>query len=402
MGLADLIFGTANPFSQYVDTNQQKLAGIGAGLASGQNFSSGLSNAVQGAQQGGQADRVYALSLADQKARMEQIAYERQLQQNALGLQVQQRNATADWVAQNGHPELADAIRAGAISGGDVFAQMYKNPTFAPPGSMVIPNDFNSGQPNGGTISGSGIQGAQGNGSIAGAAGINATAAGVPRGPFVVPPAPAPGYRNNPDGTQSAITGGPGDPATIAAQNTATERSKAQAAKPEQRVAAATSLAQLKQSDQLVSGFIDKAIQQTDGMGATGWLGKLSEQTPGTPGYALAKTLDTVRANIGFDKLQAMRAASPSGGALGQVSNFEEQLLQSVLGSLDQGQDAPTIKANLQRLKDYMAANDQQRLQAFQADFGGVNTPSGSPMDATQSQPLGSTTSTGVQWSFSP
>ena len=45
---------------------------------------------------------------------------------------------------------------------------------------------------------------------------------------------------------------------------------------------------------------------------------------------------DTVVSNIGFERLQAMRDASPTGGALGQVSDNELRLLSSALGSLSQ------------------------------------------------------------------
>lgn len=392
-GLADLLFGAQNPFSQFVDQNAGTIHQAGAGFASGLNFGDALSGAAKGAAQGQQYQNAYALQLADQKQRQDQIAYERTLQQNALQLQSDQRKSTANWAIQNGHPEWAGPIMSGAISGSDIFGQMYKPGTVIPQGGGYIPNQL-SYDPG---ASGGAASGAISVPSVGGGA-PTTTVAGMPKGYIQLPPAPAPGYRNNPDGTQSFIPGGQGDPATIAAQNTATERAKANAAKPEQKVAAATSLAQLKQSDQLVTGFIDKAIQQSDGLGATGWVGKLSEQVPGSPAYALAKTLDTVKANIGFDKLAAMRAASPSGGALGQVSNFEEQLLQSVLGSLDQGQDAATIKQNLTRLKDYMAVNDAQRLQAFNQDFGNAQMPAGG-----SGQPAnGSTTSIGVQWSFAP
>lgn len=121
MGLADLIFGTQNPFSQFVDTNQNKIAGIGAGLASGQNISAGLAAAAQGAQQGGAADRAYAIQVADQKSRLDQINYERTLQQNALALQADQRKAAANWAIKMGHPEWAGAAMAGGISMGDMF-----------------------------------------------------------------------------------------------------------------------------------------------------------------------------------------------------------------------------------------------------------------------------------------
>ncbi len=73
----------------------------------------------------------------------------------------------------------------------------------------------------------------------------------------------------------------------------------------------------------------------------------------GTPAYNLAAQLDTIKSNVGFAALQAMRAASPTGGALGQVSEQENRLLQSTLASLDQGQTQEQLKANLAKVKQH-------------------------------------------------
>lgn len=72
---------------------------------------------------------------------------------------------------------------------------------------------------------------------------------------------------------------------------------------------------------------------------------------PGTDAKALANNLATIKANIGFDKLQAMRDASPTGGALGQVSERELGFLQSVFGSLDQSQTPEELQYNLRLLQ---------------------------------------------------
>jgi len=61
--------------------------------------------------------------------------------------------------------------------------------------------------------------------------------------------------------------------------------------------------------------------------------------------------LDTLKANIAFNELTAMREASKTGGALGQVSNIELGLLQSALGALDQGQSPENLKAQLEKIK---------------------------------------------------
>lgn len=85
---------------------------------------------------------------------------------------------------------------------------------------------------------------------------------------------------------------------------------------------------------------------------ATGMAGKALSLVDETRAGALKNRLETIKANIGFDKLQAMRDASPTGGALGQVSEFENRLLQAVYGSLEQAQSAEDILYNLTRLED--------------------------------------------------
>lgn len=59
---------------------------------------------------------------------------------------------------------------------------------------------------------------------------------------------------------------------------------------------------------------------------------------------------DTISANIAFDRLQAMREASPTGGALGAVTERELALLSSVIGSLDSAQSETQFLQNLERL----------------------------------------------------
>jgi hypothetical protein len=64
-----------------------------------------------------------------------------------------------------------------------------------------------------------------------------------------------------------------------------------------------------------------------------------------TDSRKLAGLLTNLKAIIGFDTLAEMRANSPTGGALGQVSNIEINLLQAVQGTLDQGQQDLLIRS---------------------------------------------------------
>ena len=101
------------------------------------------------------------------------------------------------------------------------------------------------------------------------------------------------------------------------------------------------------------SKAIDDAIAIVEGFPGrtTGLGGQVFSNIGGTRANDLRTALDTVKANVGFDKLQAMRDASPTGGALGQVSTYEINLLQSVIASLDQSQTPEKLLENLERVR---------------------------------------------------
>jgi len=72
----------------------------------------------------------------------------------------------------------------------------------------------------------------------------------------------------------------------------------------------------------------------------------LAKWAPRTDARSLSNKVDTLKANLSFDRLQKMRDESKTGGALGQVSNIELRLLGSALASLD-----PASKDFAQQLK---------------------------------------------------
>jgi len=72
---------------------------------------------------------------------------------------------------------------------------------------------------------------------------------------------------------------------------------------------------------------------------------------PLTSAKDLSKRLTTIKANLGFDRLQQMRDASPTGGALGQVAVQELIALQSTLASLDQDQSPRQLKEALDKIE---------------------------------------------------
>ena len=96
----------------------------------------------------------------------------------------------------------------------------------------------------------------------------------------------------------------------------------------------------------IVNDAIERSFQEIETGFATGVM-SYSGFIPGAPAQKLKKLTQTIAGNIGFDKLQAMRDASPTGGALGQVSERELAFLQGVFGNLDTSQTAEELTRNL-------------------------------------------------------
>lgn len=110
-----------------------------------------------------------------------------------------------------------------------------------------------------------------------------------------------------------------------------------------------------KKTSDIVTTDVDRAlgiIEKADipVTGAAG-IGQLLANVPGTDAADLQALLGTIRANAGFDQLQAMRDASPTGGALGAVSEGEGRRLESAIGNLEQSQSKEQLVFNLKRVR---------------------------------------------------
>jgi hypothetical protein len=179
------------------------------------------------------------------------------------------------------------------------------------------------------------------------------------------------------DAGDGATLLGPGGIAYDKAANTVLGREGA-----EKRMAlpkVETALKMQEVSDRVVVEDIDRALKMSENPWATGFTGNLSNYIANTPGSNLSRMLDGIQANIGFDKLQDMRNNSPTGGALGAVTERELALLQSVFGSLTNSQSQEELQFNLNRLKQIRQEYSALRRQAYESDvarFGAANVPS--------------------------
>jgi len=108
------------------------------------------------------------------------------------------------------------------------------------------------------------------------------------------------------------------------------------------------------QKADIVTQDIDRVISTTKRIPTwtTGFFGDVLSNVGGTGAGNVSELLSGIKANVGFNQLQSMREASPTGGALGPVSDTENALLQSVLGSVEQSQGQEQLEFNLKRLKN--------------------------------------------------
>jgi hypothetical protein len=125
----------------------------------------------------------------------------------------------------------------------------------------------------------------------------------------------------------------------------------------------------LEDKTELVDDAINQALALADTT-TTGIVGSLGKDIPGTNAYKLRSILNTIGTNVGFDALTEMRQNSPTGGALGNVSDTENKLLQGTIAALDQGLDAQSLRANLEAVRRARNGALRRVREAFDKDFG--------------------------------
>lgn len=107
----------------------------------------------------------------------------------------------------------------------------------------------------------------------------------------------------------------------------------------------------LEVAEREIKAAIPLVNDKSAGFVAGGGLGVPGFATvSGSEAFNLNQKLDSIKAIIGFNRLQEMRELSKTGGALGQVAVRELEFLQAVEGSLKIGQQPEQLKKNLQHV----------------------------------------------------
>jgi hypothetical protein len=131
-----------------------------------------------------------------------------------------------------------------------------------------------------------------------------------------------------------------------------------------------------KTSGQVVLNAIDDIEKRIGGMTA-GVGGRVMRNLPiNSQAYDVNADIETVKANFGFDRLQAMRDMSPTGGALGQVAVQELMALQASVANLDPNQSPQQLKKNLAKAKQHYV----NWMDTLDANSNGSIMPKDEPM----------------------
>ena len=171
---------------------------------------------------------------------------------------------------------------------------------------------------------------------------------------------PPPGYRASAAGDLEAIPGGPADMKLKGQFNQDTGILQASTSGLDRLGAEANSL--------LNHPGLSKTTGLMSVMPGIGGLASI----PGSDAANFKARLDTLKSQVGFSVLQEMRNNSKTGGALGQVSDRENVMLQNNLAALDRAQSEPEFKAALQRIVDYTDAAKDRLRGAFNMKHGDV------------------------------
>jgi len=184
---------------------------------------------------------------------------------------------------------------------------------------------------------------------------------------------PPPGYRYTESGDLEAIPGGP------AAQKIETTEEKAAARQAANAMAGLTVVQDLGRAMEII---------ESSNLAAGPIMGRTSK-IPFAPAYTVEQLLESVKSNIGIDRLQAMRDSSPTGGALGQVPFQQQQRLEQLLGSLEITQKEDVLLDNIRRVSNmyldivHGPGNGPPRYELSFDDMGKKRTGGGNSNEKT-------------------
>ncbi len=188
------------------------------------------------------------------------------------------------------------------------------------------------------------------------------------------------GYRMTPAGQLEAIPGGP--------TTTPLAPKELQAREAKYPVATTAIKTVESKADKLITDI--ETLKNHPGLDSI--TGVVYGRTPSATkeGRAAQALYDSIVARGGFQELAAMRAASPTGGALGNVSNQEGQQLKDSFGALNRTQDAADLRTQLARVADDVRGAKSRVREAYDMTYDyKAGAPSATPAPGGKDDPLG-------------
>ena len=278
----------------------------------------------------------------------------------------QTRNKTVEYLRANGRADLASMVERGMISAQDAAAQLLAKPKDNSTAAMQnyaeyqrilasagpeAAKEFLAMSRSGTTIN---------TGDVAGGNYLYGARAGL-----------APGYRLNiQTGEASVIPGGPVEAAEAAAAQAQAARDAVGSTTDETR-------------NFIVGRDVDRLVDMIDADGIfdlpeAGVVGnRLAQFGLNQEAVTFRNTLDGLQGQIAFERLQQMRDASQSGGALGAINTQELNLLMGALGAIRQDTEPKVLRANLLDIKRIMTKIENDPIASSFYYGGGQGLPAG-------------------------
>jgi len=269
----------------------------------------------------------------------------------------EQRNSTAKWLRSQGLASLADAVETGALTGAQAISLAKDGGSKDGTAAMQNYAEYNR------ILQEQGPEAANRFWQMSGGKGLQPQFGTIPAGYELVQDMETGGYRMQP------IKGGPAD--IEAQQNVAAQQQRAEGQ---------------QKYGQVVLENVDRIREKikSSSLPVAGLVGSMLSKVPGTDAYDVGAMADTIRANIGFERLNEMRKESPTGGALGQVTERELAFLQNSLANLEQSQSQEQFERSLDVVENaYKSIMDKFSAYPNAAKYGFSNQQPSSGMVAT-------------------
>lgn len=134
-----------------------------------------------------------------------------------------------------------------------------------------------------------------------------------------------------------------------------------------------------RKTDFVIEKMREARQKVSGGLGGSAGVNALAAIVPETDAFDLRTVLDTIEAAVGFDELSQMRENSPTGGAVGNLTERELSLLSSLRGSFKQGMSPEQLRSNLDRAITELETIRKERKSAFERQYGAGRQPAGAP-----------------------